>query len=157
MLAAMMASSQIVLEILPNLHLTGMLVMVYTLTLRSRALIPIYLYVLILGIRWGFGFSWLPYLYVWTVLWGVTMLLPKGLSPKAQCILYPIVCALHGLFFGILYAPAQALLFGLDVRGVLLWIIAGLKWDLIHAVGNFCAGQLIVPLTRLMRKLLEKQ
>ena len=62
------------------------------------------------------------------------------------------VCAAHGFLFGTLYAPAQALLFGLDFRGMIAWIVAGLPWDFVHGVCNFFCGLLICPLIALLRK-----
>ena len=67
-----------------------------------------------------------------------------------------ILCALHGFLYGVLYAPAQALLFGLDFQGMLAWIAAGLPFDLIHGVGNFFCGALICPIIAAIR-LAEKQ
>ena len=108
-----------------NIHLLGMFTMAYTVVYRRRALIPIYVYVLLNGIFCGFAAWWLPYLYLWAILWGVTMLLPRGLRPRLAVPMYMAVCGLHGLLFGTLYAPAQALLFGLSFRQMLAWIVAG--------------------------------
>ena len=82
MLAALMLASKIAMEALPNIHLVGMLTMVYTLVYRKRALIPIYIFVLLFGLIYGFSAWWVPYLYIWTILWGVTMLLPRRM-PRA--------------------------------------------------------------------------
>lgn len=153
MLGALMFCSKVVMEFLPNVHLLGMLTMVYTLVYRHRALIPIYLYVLLNGIYAGFNMWWIPYLYIWTILWGVTMLLPRNMPKKVGAVVYPIVCALHGLAFGTLYAPAQAIMFGLSFKQTLAWIVAGLPWDLVHMAGNFAAGLLIVPLYAVISKL----
>lgn len=152
-LGALMYASKVVTEILPNVHLLGMFTMVFTLVYRKKALFPIYTYVLLNGIFAGFATWWIPYLYIWAVLWGVTMLLPKNMPPKVQPIVYMVVCAGHGFFFGTLYAPAQALLFGLNFRGMIAWIVAGLPWDAIHGVSNFFMGMLIVPLVKLLRRI----
>jgi energy-coupling factor transport system substrate-specific component len=85
------------------------------------------------------------------------MLLPKNMPKKIAIVVYPLVCGLHGLLFGTLYAPAQALLFGLDFKGMISWIIAGLPWDAVHAAGNIVAGFLIIPLSELLRKLFKGQ
>ncbi len=153
MLGTIMFCSKIIMEVLPNIHLLGMLTMVFTVAFRKKALIPIYVYVLMNGLYAGFTMWWIPYLYVWTILWGITMLLPKKMPKKATCIVYPIICGLHGLAFGTLYAPAQALMFGFDFKQTIAWIVAGLPWDLMHGVGNFCAGILIVPLSDLLKKI----
>ena len=153
MLGMIMFVSKLVMEFLPNLHLLGMLTMVYTLTFRTKALVPIYVYVFVNGLYAGFATWWVPYLYVWTVLWGITMLLPRRMPRWLCCVVYPLVCGLHGLAFGILYAPAQALLFGLNWKMTVAWIVAGLPFDAIHAVGNVLAGLLIVPMAELLKKL----
>ena len=153
MLGAIMFISKIIMEALPNIHMVGMLTIAYTLVYRTKALIPLYVYVMLNGLFAGFNIWWIPYLYIWTILWGVTMLLPRNMPKKLCYAVYPLICALHGLLFGILYAPAQSLFFGLDFEQTVAWIVAGFPFDLIHALGNFCIGLLIVPTAELLRKL----
>ena len=155
MLGMVMFVSKIVMEFLPNIHLLGMLTMVYTLTFRAKALIPIYIYVFVNGLYAGFATWWVPYLYIWTVLWGVTMLLPKRMPQWLCCVVYPLVCGLHGLAFGILYAPTQALFYGMSWDMTIAWVVAGLPFDAIHAAGNVLAGLLVVPLTLLLNRLMR--
>ena len=152
MLGAVMYCSKLVMEALPNIHLIGVLTIALTLVYRKKALYPIYIFVLMTGLLSGFSSWWVPYLYIWTVLWGVTMLLPKSLPKKAAPVIYMIVCGLHGLFYGILYAPVQAIFFGLDFKGMLTWIAAGFSFDLIHCAGNFLCAVLIIPIATLIRK-----
>ena len=156
MLGTVMFCSKIIMEALPNIHLLGMFTMTYTLAFRKKALIPIYIYVMLNGLYAGFSMWWVPYLYIWTVLWAATMILPKNMPVKAKCVIYPIVCAAHGIAFGTLYAPAQAIMFGLNFEQMIAWIISGLPWDLIHGIGNFFAGMLILPLSELLKKLMKK-
>ncbi len=153
MLGPLMFCSKSIMELLPNIHLLGMFTMVYTVAYRKKALIPIYIFVFITGLYAGFALWWIPYLYLWTVLWGVTMLIPKDLPPKALCVIYPIVCCLHGLLYGALYAPAQALFYGLDLKQTIAWIISGLPFDAIHGVSNLFVGMLVFPLSGLLKKL----
>lgn len=141
------------MEWAPNIHLLGMLTMAYTLTYRKKALIPIYVYVLLQGAFAGFALWWIPYTYIWTILWGITMILPKNMPAKIAVPVYMGVCALHGLCFGTLYAPAQAIMYGLSWKGMIAWIIAGLPFDAIHAAGNLVVGALILPLSRTLTKL----
>ena len=81
------------------------------------------------------------------------MLLPKNMKPKKATVIYMVVCSLHGFLYGTFYAPAQAILFGLDFRGMIDWIIVGLPYDLIHGVSNFFSGLLILPLVTLLKRL----
>ena len=157
MLAAIMLCSKIIMEALPNIHLCGMLTMTYTIVLRTKALIPIYLYVMLNGLLAGFSAWWVPYLYVWTVLWAVTMLLPRGMPKPLKCVIYPIVCMLHGLAFGVLYAPVQALMFGFNFEQTLAWVAAGFTFDILHGIGNLVAGTLILPLSELLTRLTKGQ
>ena len=157
MLGSLMFCSKVIMEVLPNIHLLGMLTMVFTLVFRANALKPIYVYVFLNGLYAGFSFWWMPYLYIWTILWGVTMLLPQKMPKKLKYVIYPLICGIHGFAFGALYAPAQALMFGLDFQQMLLWIAAGLPFDLLHGVGNLAAGLLIIPLSELLNKMIDRQ
>ena len=100
MFGALMFASKKIMEVIPNVHLLGMFIMVLTVVFRVKALIPIYLYIMLDGLFGGFGMWWIPYLYIWAVLWGITMLLPKNIPPKIAAVVYPLICALHGLAFG---------------------------------------------------------
>ena len=144
--------SKMIMEFAPNVHLLGVFTIAYTVVYRKKALYPIYIYVILNGIFGGFAPWWLPYLYVWTILWGVVMLLPKKMPKKIAPVVYMVICAAHGFLFGTLYAPVQAILYGLDFKGTMAWIIAGLPWDFIHGVSNFFCGILIVPIILILRR-----
>ncbi len=156
MLGSIMFVSDLMMEVLPNIHLLGMLIMAFTVTYRVKALIPIYVYVMLQGVYAGFAAWWVPYLYVWTVLWALTMLIPKKTPKVAAGIIYPILCSLHGFAFGILYAPGQALMFGLNFKQMLAWIVAGFPFDIIHGISNIFTGLLILPFSALLIKLSKK-
>ncbi len=151
MLGAVMYASKILMEAFPNIHLLGVFTIALTVVYRKKALYPIYTYVLINGLFAGFALWWVPYLYLWTILWGVTMLLPQNMPEKIAYPVYMIVCGLHGIFFGTLYAPMQAILFGLSFKEMIAWIIAGIPWDIVHCIGNVCSGVLVVPLVKLFK------
>ena len=153
MLGCLIFLSDLLMEFLPNIHLVGVLTIVYTVVYRSRALIPLYIYVFLYGLVYGFSLWWIPYLYIWTILWGGVMLLPKNMPVKVAVPVYMAIGGLHGILFGTLYAPFQALAFGLTFEKTLLWIASGLPFDVIHCVGNVILGVLIVPLVSTLRRL----
>lgn len=153
LLGSLMFMSKLLLEFLPNIHLLGMFTTAYTITYRRRALIPIYVYVMLNGLYAGFQMWWLPYLYIWAVLWAMVMLLPKNMPKRVAVPVYMAVCGLHGLLFGTLYAPAQALMYGLSFKAMLAWIVAGLPYDVTHMIGNICAGALVVPVSTVLLRL----
>lgn len=151
MLGGIMYASKMIMELLPNIHLLGVFTMALTIVYRKKALYPIYIYVFLNGLFAGFSTWWIPYLYVWTVLWGATMLLPTNMSPKIKPIVYMLVCSAHGFLFGTLYAPVQAILFGLSFKGMIAWIIAGFPFDCIQGISNFFVGILIIPIASAIR------
>lgn len=153
MLGTMMFLSDLIMEGLPNIHLLGMFIATFTIVFRAKALFPIYVYVFLLGLSAGFNAWWAPYLYLWPILWGLIMLIPRKLPRPVFFVLVHAVTVLHGLAFGALYAPAQALMYGLDFKNMLRWIAAGISFDILHAVGNFVFGFFIYPLTKLLTRL----
>lgn len=149
MLGAVMYCSKLFMEFLPNIHILGVLTIAYTIVYGKKALYPIYVYVLLNGLFAGFHAWWVPYLYIWTVLWAVVMLLPK----KTPRFVYILVCGMHGFLFGTLYAPVQAIMFGLNFDGMLAWIVAGFPYDLVHGIGNLFAGILIAPVVSILKSI----
>jgi len=157
-LAAIMFVSRISMQFIMNVHLLGLFVAAITLSYRVRALIPIYIYVMLDGLFTGFAFWWQPYLYIWLPLWLLFMAAGnfsvKLKVPKAvQVPLYMVLCGLHGLLFGLMYAPAWAFYMNLSFEATIAWVIAGLPADIIHCISNVATGVLIIPLSELLQKL----
>ena len=57
MLGAAMYASKIIMEFAPNIHLLGVFTIAFTVVYRKKALYPIYIYVLLLGLFNGFPFD----------------------------------------------------------------------------------------------------
>lgn len=150
-LGALMYASKVLMDALPNIHLIGAFVVAVTVVYRAKALLPIYTFVMMTGLFGGFGVWWIPYLYIWTVLFGVVMLLPRNMPKRVAAVVYIAVCSLHGFLYGILYAPFQAFAFGLDFNGTIAWIIAGLPFDIAHGIGNAVCGTLIIPIINVLQ------
>lgn len=150
--AMMFLSAQI--DIIPNVHPLSLFIVSLTVVYRFKALIPIYLYIMLEGLIGGFNLWWFPYLYIWAVLWGLAMLIPKGISEAAAGVIAAIVSTLHGACFGLLYFPFQLFAFchG-DIREGLIWLASGLSFDVLHMIGNFASSLLCVPIARLICKL----
>lgn len=155
-LGVIMFVSKLVMEALPNVHLLAVLTIAYTVAFRVKALIPIYIYALVSGLYYGFGLWWVPHLYLWTILWGVVMLLPKRMPIKVQVPVYMIIAALHGFLYGTLYAPFQAFAFGLSFEGMLSWIVSGIPFDVIHGFSNLAVATLALPIITVLKKGMRK-
>jgi hypothetical protein len=156
MLGALMFSTKIAMESIPGVHFLGLFIAAFTLTYHVRALIPIYIFVMLQGAMAGFAIWWLLHLYIWLPLWGMFMVAGNLKLPlKAKIPLYMVLCGLHGLAYGTLCVPVDAfLMFGVrSFEGVIAYIIRGLPFDVTHAISNFAMGTLIVPLSELLKKL----
>lgn len=155
-LGAITFLSDILMEALPNVHLVGVLLAVYTVVFKLKAFIPLYVYVFLSGLFGGFSLWWIPYLYIWIPIVLLTLLVPKNAPRAVKMIVYPLIVGLNGFLFGTLYAPAQALMFGLDFKGMIAWIVAGIPFDLIHGAGNLVLGLFILPLSELFLRILKR-
>lgn len=154
MFGALMAVSDLVMNVIPNVHLVGVLIVVLTVVYRQKALYPIFVYVLLIGSGEGFGTWLLPYLYVWPALWGMVMLLPRRMPKWLAPIVYSLVCALHGFAFGLLWMPSQMILMHFSWDMALVWWANGFfTADVPHGIGNLVGSLLIVPLVSLIRRL----
>ena len=152
LLGATMFVSKLITEVLPNIHLLGLFIVAYTVVFRAKALIPIYVFVFLTGIYGGFTFWWIPYLYIWSILWLAVMLLPKKMPPKIATPVYMVVSGLFGLLYGVLYAPTQALLYGYNLDKTLAWIAAGFYFDIIHGISNFLVASLTPALVTVLKR-----
>ncbi len=160
--AALMVISDQMMNALPNVHLIAMFVILLTVCYRSKALLSIYLFVIIDGLIEGFFFStWVMYSYIWFILWGAAMLLPKNMPVKVCVAVYPLLGALHGLLFGVLSSPASYFLFfpksAWNFASYGTYILKGLSFDVLHMVGNFFSCMLVVPLLTVLRRLKKKK
>lgn len=147
MLGAIAYVSQIALSFLPNIEVVSVLFLVYTRIFGRKALFPIYVFVLLEGIFYGFGSWWIMYLYVWAVLFGITMLFRKNDS----FLFWAILCGAFGLCFGALCAVTQGIMFG--IGSGIAYFINGIPFDIAHCIGNFFTTlALYKPLSFLLGK-----
>lgn len=154
MLGSLMFISDIIMEFLPNIHIVGVLVVIYTIAYRSRALISIYVYAFVNGLVSGFGIWWIGYLYIWTILWALVMLVPRGLGDRIKSVIYVAIVTLHGFAFGLLYLPVQTF-FSTDPAYLFSWWAIGfVTADIYHGIANCIFGILLIaPLSKVLRKL----
>ena len=145
---ALIFSLQIALANLPNVEVVTLLVILYTLHFRKKALLVIYAFVVLEGIFYGFHIWWIMYLYIWTILWLVVTLM----RTHSSALVWAVTAGFYGLFFGALCAIPYLFLGGFSVA--LSWWIAGIPFDLIHCVANFLLVLvLFTPLDRVMTRI----
>lgn len=137
LLAALLFVSQVGLAFLPNIEVVSLLVILYTMFFKKKTLYIIYIFVLLEGLLYGFGIWWIMYLYVWTILWGITMLLKSEKSP----VIWAFISGFYGLSFGTLCSVPYFFTGGAHMA--VSWIISGLFMDIVHGVGNFFVALLL--------------
>ena len=154
--AIMFVTAQV--DIIPNVHPLALFIVSFTAVYRFRAVIPVYVYVMLEGLYGGFNTWWIPYLYVWTVLWAMAMLIPRGIKTPVAAVLMAAVAGLHGIAFGLLYSPFQCyFMFKGDWDLTLAWLIQGLPFDGLHALGNIVSILIAIPFIKLLSRLSERE
>ncbi len=131
MMSAILVCVQVALAFIPNVELVSLLIIIYTLVFGRKTIYIIYVFTLLEGIVFGFGLWWINYLYVWTVLYLIVLLLHKMNS----LILWAIVSALYGYGFGALCSIPYFITGGIP-SGFAYWI-AGIPFDISHGTANF--------------------
>lgn len=128
---ALLLVSQVMLRPLPNVELVSLLVILLTLKFERLALGTIYAFVLMQGVLYGFHLWWISYLYLWTILWRITLVFRE----QKSAYFWAVISALFGLSFGLLSSLTYFFFGGAGM--VLSVFVSGMGFDLVHGVGNF--------------------
>lgn len=147
LLSALLLITQIALAPLPNIELVSLLIILYTVVLQKKNLYIIYVFALLEGLIYGFGMWWFCYLYVWTILWGITMLFKK----EQNALFFAFISGFFGILFGTLCSVPYFLTGGIQMG--FSWIVSGLPFDIVHGIGNFVSALLLFrPLKNILLK-----
>lgn len=147
-LAAILVVVQVGMSFLPNIELVSLLLILYGIALGRYALLPLYVFVLVEGLIYGFSLWWFNYLYVWLPL----VLLAIAFRKNRSALFWALVSAVFGLCFGGLCAIPYLFIGG--PGAALAYWTAGLYFDLLHCGSNFLLALLLFrPLLRLCNRL----
>ena len=148
MLGVVMAVSKEVLAFLPNVELVSLLTILFTLAFHRRVVGALGVFLLLEGVLYGFGSWWVMYLYIWPVL----ALLAWRFRWMRKSWQWAVFSGMYGLAFGTLCSLVYLPVGGFPM--MLSWIISGLYFDILHAVGNFLLALLLYrPLRTVLDKL----
>ncbi len=131
LLSAILFSVQVGLAFLPNVELVSFLVILYTITLRKKAIYILTVFILLEGIFYGFGLWWINYLYIWFILFLITM----GFRKERSSLLWALISGAYGLFFGALCSIPYFFIGGFQTA--FAYWISGIPFDLAHGLSNF--------------------
>ena len=151
LLAALIFAIKVALASLPNINLNAVLIILTTVYFGWKALYAVGVYVLLEGLFFGFSIWWFSYLYIWPLLVILAMLLRRNRS----VVIWAVAAGIYGLLFGpLMYLGYFAILGGW--RGYSAMWIAGIPYDLIHALNNFFTVLVLFkPLLRVMERCLS--
>ena len=148
LLGAILLAGQLAMAPLPNIEPVTTLLIIYTLTYKKQVFFPIYVFVLLEGLIFGFGVWWFSYLYIWSILALLVLVLQK----LDNAILWATVSGAFGLLFGALCALPYLIPGG--IGAAFAYWTAGIPYDILHCGGNFVLTLVLYkPLTRLLKKL----
>ena len=147
-LAALTFGAKMVMSGLPNIEPVSLMIMIFAVVFGAKGLYPMYVYVLMEFLFFGFGLWNINYFYIWAMLAVAAVFLKDMRHPLAWAIL----SGTFGLLFGALCGIVDVFIGGFGYA-VTKWV-SGIPFDVAHCAGNFViALVLFAPL----RNLLEKQ
>ncbi len=147
-LGALTFAAQVAMGFLPNIEPVSLFVILFALVFGWKALYPVYVFVAMEILFYGFSLWNVYYLYVWGILAVIAILFRRMQEPLGWAILSGV----YGLAFGALCAIADVFVGGFAYAGA-RWL-SGIPFDLLHCGGNFViALVLIKPLRLLLTRL----
>lgn len=147
-LGALMFALQVAMSPLPNIEPVSLLVMLFAVTFGWKALFPVYVFVVMEILFYGFSLWNVYYLYIWTILAVAAILLRR----QESVLVWAILSAVFGLAFGALCGIVDVFIGGFAYAGA-KWV-SGIPFDVIHCVGNFVMTLLLFkPLRKVLSRL----
>ena len=151
MLGALTFGAKVAMSALPNIEPVSLMVMLFATVFGWKCLYPIYLYVAMEVMLYGINLWNINYLYVWLILAVCALLLRKLKNP----LWWALLSGAFGMAFGLFCSPVYIAIGGIDYA--LRWWLAGIAYDIPHAIGNFLIALILfVPLRNLLTKLYAK-
>lgn len=145
-LAAILEVGKVLLNSIPNVELVSFLLIMFTLRFGiKRAMAASVVFTLVELFYWGFHIWVVFYIYAWPLLVLLTHLMRKVDS----AILFALFSGAYGFAFGAL--SSIIIIFTSGFKAAAAWWVAGLSYDVVHAIGNFV---IMLVLYRPIRKAL---
>lgn len=124
---------QYIFQFIPNIEVVSLFIIIFSLIYRYKTLYSITLFIMLMGIFYGFGLWILGYLIIWPLLCVMTIILSKYL--KENYFILSLFSATFAFLFGAFYAIPYIFVGGASLAFV-YWI-SGIVFDIIHMIGNF--------------------
>ncbi|AOR24450.1 hypothetical protein [Clostridium taeniosporum] len=132
-LGAILTVTQIVLNFIPNVEVVTLFIIIYSLIYGKRSIYSVFIFVIMMGLIYGFGTWWFGYILLWPLLNILSCLLSKFI--KDNYLILSLYSGIFGLLFGFFYAIPNAIFGGINA-GIAYWI-SGIPYDIVHGVANY--------------------
>lgn len=147
-LGALTFGLQVVMSGLPNMEPVSLLVMLFGAVFGWKALYPVYVFVVMEILFYGFSTWNIYYLYIWAILAAGAVFLRKMEPPLGWALLSGV----FGLAFGALCGVVDISIGGWEYAAA-KWV-SGIPFDILHCGGNFAIALIMwKPLRRLLERL----
>lgn len=145
LMGALMFVMQVAMAGIRNVHMTDVLIILTAIFFGWKSMYAVFVFVVLEALMWGFGLWVLSYMYLWPILAAIAVIMRKNDS----AIVWAIVAALHGLFFGAGCSIPYLFIGGWSMA--FSYFITGIPFDIRHCVGNFVLTLVLYrPLRRAM-------
>lgn len=152
LLSAILFIGQVGMAGLPNIEPVTMLIIAYTLVYKKKVFYIIYAFACLEGIFYGFGIWWISYLYIWTILAIIVLVMQKNES----ILIWSVLAGAYGLCFGFLCAIPYFITGG-PGAGIAYWL-SGIPFDITHCIGNVAMTALLFkPVYYVLKKMHASQ
>ena len=151
-MTAVLEVSKRVLDAIPNVELISVLFIVFTLCLGvKKTLISSVAFAITECAVFGISTWTITYFYVWPIL----VLATYGFRRANSKIVFSILSAFFGLFFGMLCSLVTLFIGGLKLA--ISWWAAGITYDIVHCISNFVICLVLFdPLVFALKELTKK-
>lgn len=154
-MVAIIEVCKVTMSFLPNIELTSFWIIMFSIFFGWKVVFVVPVFILIEGCMYGFGLWWVMYLYAWPLL---AFLAYKNRKQESLWF-WSILSGMFGLFFGLLCAIpyffiglADGGFTGGMSMGFGYWI-AGIPFDITHAVANFVLMLVLyIPVRKVMKR-----
>lgn len=132
-LGGLISVSQIALSFIPNVETVSLFIILFSLIYKKKAMYIVFVFVIVMGLIYGFGVWWFGYIILWPFLCVMTYKLENVISEKY--LILSLYSGIFGLLFGFFYAIPYGIFGGINA-GIAYWV-SGIPFDIIHGIGNY--------------------
>lgn len=132
-LGGLISVSQIALSFIPNVETVSLFIILFSLIYKKKAMYIVFVFVIVMGLIYGFGVWWFGYIILWPFLCVMTYKLENIISEKY--LILSLYSGTFGLLFGFFYAIPYGIFGGINA-GIAYWV-SGIPFDIIHGIGNY--------------------